>query len=166
MASRNAGSSEQLAILVQFEQHAWGSDIYQITTAEVTTIKDGKPDYYPGEYRHLYVRGQQDNHGNGHCYGYRVSFRAVDDVDLRDAERYYRVLKSVEGKLLRLSERLGPVYSYSEYVARLCYVLGIKTAIFDDGRQQYTQTSIKDAIYRINETQQEWAIAHCNSAIA
>jgi hypothetical protein len=164
MAS-SADSSEQLAVLVRFEVQTYGSDVYHITTAEVCRFIQDKPDYYPGEYRHLYVRGQQDNHRDGDCYGYNVAFRALDDVILGTAERYYRVLKSVEGKLAKLADRFGPAYSYAEYLARVCDVLHIKTLVFESGKDwpRYYFTSIKDGITHVNYVQQEWAQANCTN---
>jgi hypothetical protein len=85
--------------------------------------------------RGLYITAQQGCDATGmqemrqHLYAWHVEFRYGwgGTLDLKAAERMYKILKAVDASLTRQSDRLGIPADFGQYVLRVAAALKIDT---------------------------------------
>ena len=82
-------------------------------------------------------------------YGWEVQYTDVYYVNLSRAEEMVKVLRKVSRGLEQISRRYGAPSSYSEWVLRVCNVLGVKTVVAETresarrGTHDYTEKAFR-----------------------
>lgn len=80
-------------------------------------------------------------------YGWSTEYRSIHSIDLKDAERIVKTLRSIEKKLHNLEKQRGRCNSFGEYTGRVCEALNVTEIYFYTHKAQSCKYA--DSEYRL-----------------
>jgi hypothetical protein len=136
-------------------------------SATANTIRNASGELMRGLWlKDLEVRSQGEMHATPRrLYGWSVEYRNVFSVELREAERMAKTLKTIHARMEKADQTYGRPATFGAYLARVAVAIGADTFIRPDGPQRgwsYAENgqrvmSIGDGVYHIDRMIQKWA---------